>query len=180
MHMGRRTGSDGRWWRLSEQTSDAHWLEGWMVNWGDKLVRFGFAHSGDWALAQDVAQETFLRLYHWHRSHPQREITPAWCYQVAYHLLVDDHRRRTRERGLDPDPPAGRDPAEAAGDRAAVRDALASLSPADREALWLFYYEGWSTDHIAITLGRSPATVRTRLKRARDRFRTAFLRGQSP
>ncbi|MDA8200926.1 MAG: sigma-70 family RNA polymerase sigma factor [Thermaerobacter sp.] len=151
-----------------------------MANYGDRLVRFAFAHSGDWPLAQDVAQETFLRLYRWHQRHPHREITPAWCYQVAYHLLVDDHRRRTRERASNhqmvPDPAGGVDPAEGLGDRAAILGALESLSPGDRECLWLFYYEGWSTDQIAHALDRSPATVRTRLKRARDRFRSAFLR----
>lgn len=165
--------------RVSGSDFDANWLEAWMANYGDKLVRFGFAHSGDWQLAQDVAQETFLRLYRWHRSHPHREITPAWCYQVAYHLLVDDHRRRTRERKMAPDPASRVDPEQGLGDQAAILGALESLSPGDRECLWLFYYEGWSTDHIAKTRGLTPATVRTRLKRARDRFRAAFLRGDS-
>ena len=150
-----------------------------MAHYGNKLVRFGFAHSGDWQLAQDVAQETFLRLYRWHRSHPHREITPAWCYQVAYHLLVDDYRHRTRERKLAPHPSPSVDPEEGLADRAAILGALESLSPRDRECLWLFYYEGWSTDQITKTIGRTPATVRTRLKRARDRFRAAFVGAES-
>ncbi len=165
--------------RLSESDSDGDWLEAWMANYGDKLVRFGFAHSGDGQLTQDVAQETFLRLYRWHRSHPYREITPAWCYQVAYHLLVDDHRRRTRERKMVLDPSRSVDPAEGLGGRAAILGALESLSPRDRECLWLFYSEGWSTDQITKTIGRTPATVRTRLKRARDRFRAAFVGAES-
>jgi RNA polymerase sigma factor (sigma-70 family) len=164
--------------RLAGPAADTAWLETWIESYGDKLVRFGFAHSGDWQLAQDVAQETFLRLYQWHRRHPHREIAPAWCYQVAYHLLMDDHRRRVREEKMVPDQGSPGDATEEVVDRAAVLGALDSLSSSDRQCLWLFYYEGWSTDQIGRSLGLQPAAVRTRLMRARDRFRAAYLGGR--
>ena len=51
-----------------------------------------------------------------------------------------------------------------------VEMVLAELAWPDRAALWLFYFDGWTTEDIARHLGVTRANVRGRLFRARQRF----------
>ena len=53
----------------------------------------------------------------------------------------------------------------------AIWDAVMSLPVHQREAIHLFYQEGYQTSEIATILGRREATVRSDLKRARDKLR---------
>jgi RNA polymerase sigma-70 factor (ECF subfamily) len=57
---------------------------------------------------------------------------------------------------------------------AAVRDAIAALSPELREALVLFEYEQLSHAEIAAAVGATPKAVETRIHRARQRLRAAL------
>jgi DNA-directed RNA polymerase specialized sigma24 family protein len=42
---------------------DPHWLDAWIQQWGDKMTQFAYLRTHDRELAQDIAQEAFLRLY---------------------------------------------------------------------------------------------------------------------
>ena len=65
----------------------------------------------------------------------------------------------------------GADPADLGGDDDVVRAALAMLPPNDREVIQLTIWEELSAPEVAAVLGLPPATVRTRLHRARRRLR---------
>lgn len=128
--------------------------------------------TGDHALAEDLTQETFGRLY---------EATPAegirnpraWLLTVAsrlaYNQLRSDNRRREREEA----PEAATD-----GDLDAVLDvrrALSELDTRDRVVL-LLRHSGFSYAEIAEATELAPASVGTTLARAQRRFRTAYER----
>ena len=142
-------------------------VETWVVAWGDRITRFAHSLTLDPALAQDVAQETFLRLLVWQRQHPLADPGPAWLFTVARNVAIDQLRRRrtsaVREQASAPTDP---DLAQ----RLAVRDAVAALPPGDRACLWLFYYGDLSVAEIGSTLHLSPTAVKARLHRARRRF----------
>ncbi len=125
---------------------------------------------GDRDLAQDVVQETYLRLYKHHEAH--RPISVGWLYAVTRNLCRDALRQRRRIPELFAMEPEDTTPAfEGTITKSlAIRETLATLSPRDRECLWLYYYADFSTNDLAHALRISKAAVRARLHRARQRF----------
>jgi RNA polymerase sigma-70 factor (ECF subfamily) len=142
------------------------------------LVRFLYRRTGDQALAEDLAQEAFVRAIEHQPAQPR-----AWLYQVAANLVRDDFRRRAvRRRHLElVGDERGAVPATAAPDIAyqqretvrRVRAALAELTPTDRDGL-LLHEEGLSYEEIAEVLGLSKGSVGTTLSRARARLAATY------
>ncbi len=146
------------------------------------LVRFLYRRTGDQALAEDLAQEAFVRAIEHRPEQPK-----AWIFQVAANLVRDDFRRRAvRRRHLElvgsergavspgAEAEARPDVALERNERAArVRAALESLAPNDRDGL-LLCEEGLSYDEIAAVLGISKSSVGTTLSRARGRLAAAY------
>jgi RNA polymerase sigma factor (sigma-70 family) len=107
---------------------------------------------------------------------------PAWLYGVAVRIAILHRRRQGRRRkfiarlqsGFSPAVTASVDPLGwllADERQRLVRQALARLSPKDRELLLLKYTEDWSYLEIAEHLGLSTSAVEARLHRARARLR---------
>jgi RNA polymerase sigma-70 factor (ECF subfamily) len=143
------------------------------------LYRYLYRFSGDAALADDVAQEAFVRLY-------QRGEMPAmpvpWLVSVAHNLVRDEFRRTERRRRLlgaprDPPPAPPQPDAELLrGERAArVRAVLATLSSRQRQLL-LLRHEGRTYEEIAEILQLAPGSVGTLLARATAAFAAAYRR----
>ena len=139
--------------------------------------------TGDGDLADDLAQEVFVRLYQ-RGSFP--DDTRGWIAAVAHNLLRD-HARTTRRRlrlietragGLTPGAPAHADENLLVDERRqAVRRALDNLSERDRQML-LLRHEGYSYREIADAIGVKETSVGTLLLRATDAFQNAFRESQ--
>jgi len=140
------------------------------------LFRFIRAATGDDAIAEDVLQETFLRLVREVRASRVPRNVHAWLFRVASNVLVSSVRRvRTAERHLGDlaneqlvESPE-RYVLEAERDDA-VRRALEAL-PLDSRLAILLAAQGFSGHEIAVTLGRTDGAARTLLCRARLRVR---------
>ncbi|MGD2069715.1 MAG: sigma-70 family RNA polymerase sigma factor [Gemmatimonadota bacterium] len=136
--------------------------------------------GGDPELAEDVAQEAFVRLY-LRGSVPDRP--EAWLVSVAMNLFRNARSQAARRRELlagapvvpgHGDPPAGPERRlEADLRRRRVRSALDRLSERDRKLL-LLQAEGYRYRDIATVLGLNETSVGTLLSRARERFRAAY------
>jgi RNA polymerase sigma-70 factor (ECF subfamily) len=148
---------------------------------------------GSEADAEDVAQETFIRL---HRSLGRsggrsggrarfrgESRVGTWLYRVAFNLAVDLHRSRARrgtaagEETLATLPAEDGDPHRSArqGERTRrMARLLATLPESHRAALHLHYWMGHSVAEIAELLGVAPGTVKAHLHRGRERLRTAM------
>ena len=132
-------------------------------------------HTGDRLLAEELAQESLVRAGdRWDRVRTM-ESPVGWCFRVGANLGASWFRRRGAERRARArhgvvDTPAAPDPVGAA----AVRDALALLTPAQRETVVLRHLLGLGVTETATTLGISPTAVRTRDSRGlavlRDRL----------
>ena len=133
--------------------------------------------------AEDLFQETFVRV---HRKadtfRPDGRFKP-WLYTIATRLAVDELRRRKRrplmlsidEQDEDhhsladrmADTAAGPADCAAAADlRERVRGALGVLSPGQRAILSLTYFEGFSYPEAARALNRSVGTIKKQMSRA--------------
>lgn len=143
---------------------------------GRAVLAFALRRTAQPADAADVVADTFLVAWRHIDSIPE-DRARLWLYGAAHRVLANHGRGRRRRDRL------GRrlasaladltiaDPAEAIGTAAVVCEAMASLPAEDRELLRLAVWEGLSGPDIAVVLGIPPATVRTRLHRARHRLR---------
>ena len=147
-----------------------------------ELYRYLDRLTGDAALAAELAQETFVRLFE--RGAMPNDVR-SWLVSVAHNLHRDEHRRQTRRLRLlgqrttedlmaDP-PPASDEAVERDELRVAVRAALNALSERDRRLL-LLRHEGYSYEELAAVFRVSPTSVGTLLARAHAAFRASMDR----
>lgn len=141
-----------------------------MDQYETRLFRYAYALTGNDAIAQDCAQDAFVRAYNNLRK--GKPVTATWLYTVARNLAMDEFRRRRRLRAGEEDLAAM--PVEGIGEGTALRAAFARLSPDDRSVLYLLAVEGYSPEEIASLLGTTYGAVRMRISRARQRLRLAY------
>ena len=145
-----------------------------MSRHGDELVRFFLLRSRDPHAAQDLANETFFRIFSKARTfEPQKAFRP-WFFTVALNVWrAWQRRRKPPEVPLQALPEAAevQPPAPAAPSREQATELLDQLSELDREILVLRHYEGLKLKDIARQLGLSPGAVYTRLFRALEKLR---------
>lgn len=149
-----------------------------------RVYRLAYRLTGNRADAEDLTQETFVRVF---RS--LSSFTPGtfegWLHRITTNLFLDQARRRTRIRmdslGDDADRLPGRlglgTPErgfEHANLDVDVQSALDALSPEFRAAVVLCDIEGLSYEEIAVTLGVKLGTVRSRIHRARAQLRESL------
>jgi putative glutamine amidotransferase len=133
-------------------------------------------YVGDPGLAEDLAQEVFLRAW----LHAPRDVSPerqrAWLFRVARNAAIDALRAR---RPLDDatllDALAGEvaGGAEDHDERLTIEAALAQLPARDR-ALVTLQFAGFGPTDAARLLQTTPEAARKRLTRARERFRVVY------
>lgn len=131
--------------------------------------------------AEDLAQETFLRLARQRFPAGRTHNVRAWLYRVAtnlaYNLLRGENRRARRQEQFTMQAASdGSDPAGAAvvaDERVAVRRALACL-PQKQAQLLLLRHAGLSYRELADALGIAPGSVGTLLARAEAAFEKAY------
>jgi RNA polymerase sigma factor (sigma-70 family) len=137
----------------------------------------------DEGVAEDVAQETFVRAWkHAHTYDPRRGRLVTWLLTIARNLAIDVVRVRSAEP-LDPDVVAAKlQQAGIAGapsdqgfppdERERVRGAIASLPREQRRALFLAAYAGRTAQEVSeierIPLGTAKTRIRTAMLRLRD------------
>ena len=135
---------------------------------------------------EDVAQDTFLRVFRHLRGYRTGRSFSAWIYRVAVNAS-HDWRERTRRISADEvpwDDDQGRGvPVAVEPDRAELsrrlEQALAQLSERERAVIVLKEFEELDTTEVAKALGITSITVRRHLGRARDRLRRLLEEGNS-
>lgn len=146
----------------------------------DDLLRYAVRRVGPDAAADVVAD---VMLVAWRRRREySSEDARLWLFGVAHHVVANERRSALRRERLAERArqeavtrPATADPAETDGEQ--VRALLATLPPAEQEALRLIEWDQLNIDEAARVTGCSRATFRVRLHRARRRF-ARLLAGQ--
>jgi RNA polymerase sigma-70 factor (ECF subfamily) len=120
--------------------------------------------------ADDIVQESFLRILRARVAVDDEEHFRRYLYRVASNLIVDRWRRSTHEerQEMTHDPASPRPHYE---EDATVAKIFAELKPRERALLWLAYVEGESHEEIASSLGVGRRGVKVMLFRARRRLR---------
>lgn len=149
--------------------------------WGAQVFALARRLAGEGALAEDIVQEAFLKL--WQKAHtydPNRGRPATWILHLAYTTGVDLLRKRGKALPSRlADAPEEIDPvADPAGDAetalmgAQVRTALLRLPPEQRQALELAYWGALTHQEIAVRLGLPLGTVKGRIRLALQTLRT--------
>jgi RNA polymerase sigma-70 factor (ECF subfamily) len=127
----------------------------------------------DPALAEDLAQETFLKAYRRLGTFDPGRRFSSWLFRIAHNTAIDALRRRgPLESGSGPEPavPPPPDPVEAADLGRALDAALAKLRPDHRVAILLRYQQGLSYEEIGDAMSIAEGTAKTFVHRARKQL----------
>jgi RNA polymerase sigma-70 factor (ECF subfamily) len=144
-----------------------------------RLYRYCHRLTGEADVAEDVAQEAFVRLWYRQVSGEPKALT-SWLFKVATHLVRDrvratENRRRLLE--VHPVKPGGSEAPDARAERLEaqerVRTVLDTMTTRDRVML-LMREEGFSYREIAEAADVAPASVGTLLARALKRFASGY------
>jgi RNA polymerase sigma-70 factor (ECF subfamily) len=127
--------------------------------------------------AEDVTALAFERAYRRRGSYkPSRGTARAWLFGIARNAALDELRRRGRapqvEADVQAEDPA--DPAETGLRRAALRSALESLQPRERELVALKFFAGLTNTELASVIGTSETNAGTKLHRVLEKLRGAW------
>lgn len=163
--------------------------QGEMPGWGelvaehaDSVYRLAFRLSGNPHDADDLTQETFMRVFR-SLKHYQPGTFEGWLHRITTNLFLDmvRHRSKIRMEALPEDydrlPGTDMTPEQAytvANLDPALQEALDELSPDFRVAVILCDVVGLSYDEIAETLGVKMGTVRSRIHRGRTQLRASL------
>ena len=187
--MGQATFEREEWLGLDAEVTqlrrgDPQALGTLLARYQNRLYRYLLRLVRDPALAEDLFQQTWLRVAANIRRYDPRRSFEAWLFSVARHLAIDQLRRR-RPESLDEPLASGDTPGEllpAAGpgalDRLLAQERAALLARAlddlpayYREVLSLRFEEEMKLEEIAEVLDAPLSTVKTRLRRALERLR---------
>ena len=132
------------------------------------VYRVCYSYLGNRADAEDATQNVFLRLLRSGASFESDEHEKAWLIRVSANLCKDVLKASVRKNvPLDAIPEPEAKPQE----YDATLDVVLSLDEKYKDVVYLYYYEGWSTDQISGALGKPPSTIRSYLSEARALLR---------
>ena len=151
--------------------------------WATRLIRFLGRMVKDPAVAEELVQETFLRVYRARERYSPNARFSTWLYTIAANTARNELRRPYRRhvhQSVDADPDGERPRLELVGKTqptdtaldarrlgAAVEGALGALPERQRSALWLCAVEGLSYAEAAEALETSAKAVKSLVHRAR-------------
>jgi RNA polymerase sigma-70 factor (ECF subfamily) len=139
------------------------------------ILSFLARMTGDTALAEDLAQETFVKAFRKLAAFDPSRRLSSWLFRIAHNTAVDALRKAklpaatldSGEFAADPPAPATADPVERRALGQALQSALARLRPEYRTAVVLRYEDGLSFEEIGQVLGVPEVTARSHVHRAR-------------
>lgn len=146
-------------------------LQTWIDRYGDGLLRLCLLQLGDYALAEDAVQETFMRAYRAYDRFEGRSSVKTWLTAIAVNVCRSLRRSAWRRRTVsledlgDLPAPPGELPDYT------VSDAVMQLPPPLREVLLMHELQGMKLREIAQARHVPLATVSSRLRRAKQRLR---------
>ncbi|MBP8295314.1 MAG: sigma-70 family RNA polymerase sigma factor [Burkholderiales bacterium] len=131
----------------------------------------------DHALADDLAQDTFLQVYRNLRQFRGEAKFATWIYRIAYNAFLAHVRSAHPEDELPdqlPEDDSGPSLARASAMRMDLAKALAGLSEGERAAIVQCYYQDLSHEEAAFVLGCPLGTVKTNVLRAKQKLRSVL------
>lgn len=138
----------------------------------------------DRATAEEIVQEVFLAVWRGTATFaPERGAFRPWVFQIAHFRILNELRRRSRQPQVDPDPEGALladlpdespEPAETVWReyrRSVLQSAFTELSPPQRQALGLAFFEDLTHEQVASVLNLPLGTAKTRIRDGLQKLR---------
>lgn len=156
----------------SQRTGDT--VQEIISKYSGMVYRLAYARCGNKADADDVYQDVFFRFFRTDPRLESEEHLKAWLIRATIHtsvnLLKSAWRRYFQQMPENYDAPDKPLPDDERLYK--LRSALKRLPEKQRVVIHLYYYEQLSTEEIANLTGEKSATVRSHMKRGRDRLKS--------
>ena len=157
--------------RQAETTGRAEMI---LTRFGDSILRYAYTYLHNMSDAEEVLQDTLVQFLKTAPEFESENHEKAWLLRVAANLSKNRIRyNKLRETDELNDELV----AEEREDLSFVWEAVKSLPVKYREVIHLFYHEGYQTAQIAKVLGRNESTVRSDLRRGREKLKEV-LKGE--
>lgn len=154
-------------------------LEKIMIEHGNELVRLAFSYVKDTEIAKDMVQNTFIKCYKNLDSFRFDAQIKTWLYRITINeckdylkswnykmVQVKSFINETAKSIL----PSTEKTVIDKYNTEEIKDTIFSLPKVYREVVYLYYYDSLTTEEIAKVLDISVNTVKTRLRRAKQRL----------
>lgn len=139
-----------------------------MKTYGNAILRISYAYLHNLTDAEDILQDTLLNLMKANPAFLNPNHEKAWLLRVAINLSKNKLKSSWfRREEISVDYPDN----SMSSDESMLLDVVNKLPVKYREVIHLFYYEGYSTVEIAEILLKNESTVRSLLRRARERLK---------
>jgi RNA polymerase sigma-70 factor (ECF subfamily) len=148
--------------------------------YGDQLLRTCFLMTKDEKLAEDIVQESFIRVFKYIKGFKGDSSLYTWIYRISQNVLKDKMKSKVIEVAyedyyMDPDNPE--DLTLIKIDRQILRKELDRLSFIYKQVLVLFYFEDRSIKEISAILEEKEGTIKSKLSRGRSILKQALEKG---
>jgi len=146
--------------------------------YSDMVYRIAYVRMSHPADAEDVFQEVFMRLVKHHKKLRSSEHAKAWLIRCTINRCNSFYQSAWQRRtvGLE----ECTIPYDPGYEHIELLDAVRALSPDHRDAIHLYYYEGYSCKEIADLLETSESTIKSRLRRARIELKSVWSEEDDP
>ena len=154
-------------------------LEKVMIEYGNELVRLAFSYVKDTEIAKDMVQNTFIKCYQNLDSFRYDAQIKTWLYRITINeckdylkswnykmVQVKSFINETARSIL----PSVEKTVIDKYNNENMKDTISTLPKEYREVVYLFYYDSLKTEEIAKVLDIPVNTVKTRLRRAKQRL----------
>jgi RNA polymerase sigma-70 factor (ECF subfamily) len=181
--MANTTDMGGNWERLMVryQAGDFAAAQALIAEVSPQLLRFFVARRASRADADDLLQETWLRIHQVRHTYRQGEPVSAWFYAIARHVQIDHYRRTTRaairEQHVEDVSEVTTDPAVEHGSSDDLETLLKPLSASQREIIEMLKVAGMSLEEVARIQSSTVGAVKQKVHRAYATLRKA-MRGR--
>jgi RNA polymerase sigma-70 factor (ECF subfamily) len=166
-------------WMRRYQDADAEAPSVLVAMLSPALLRFFRYNAASREQAEDLLQETWLRVHRMRHSYRSGERLLPWVYAIAHHVRIDSYRRKRRlaerEMAFDPLPDAGAP--DASVEALEFQSMLAVLPDAQREVVTMLKATGMTVDEVARATCSTVGAVKLKAHRAYERLRELLTEG---
>lgn len=164
---------------LKNKQSNKDWFESLFQEYSDVIYRLCLYKTSDKNVANDLTQNTFLKLWKAICDDKEIEKPKQYIYQISRNLIVDYYKSKKavsldymQENGFDPK--SKEISPEDVAEVSLLRDAIDCLDEDFREVLYLRFVEGLGVNQISDMLGISENLVSVRINRGKTKLKEKF------